>query len=127
MSRRHLTPLNLRLSRLTTVPGEASAGRDVVLNMLRNEQAGVNTAGDNPLLDKLHQATLKGQSALRPTPRPFPTHGLHETFLSSLKEAALAKDATRALQLLDAMQAVGYPPHQGAYACAIRYAAMLLL
>lgn len=41
-------------------------------------------------------------------------------FLSELKAAAVTKDAAGALRLLDGMRAAGYPPHQGAYACAIR-------
>lgn len=41
-------------------------------------------------------------------------------FLSELKAAAIAKNYVRALKLLDGMRNAGYPPHQGAYACAIR-------
>lgn len=41
-------------------------------------------------------------------------------FLSELKAAALAKDSTRAIRLLDGMGAAGYKPHPGAYASAIR-------
>lgn len=44
-----------------------------------------------------------------------------DLFLSGLKAAALRKDADGALRLLESMHVAGYPPHQGAYACAMRY------
>lgn len=44
-----------------------------------------------------------------------------DLFLSGLKAAALRKDADGALRLLECMHVAGYPPHQGAYASAMRY------
>ncbi|CAM9649583.1 unnamed protein product, partial [Sphacelaria rigidula] len=169
MQRRQLRPLQLRMTRFITAPGEEVSKRDAVLRLFEDlrtrpdrggNAAGVGRIDVNRRANgedgggdvgtmrdgvRLRQKTGEGvrlsggggrgrrpvlseeeerraRTICDDVERLLANGVLPELdlFLSGLKAAALRKDADGALRLLESMHVAGYPPHQGAYACAMR-------